>query len=193
MCHRLLTDSSLFSLLFRIDEELSEGVRGQGCPCGGVLHSARYRRKPRGIAGREDSCSHWRHSFCCDREGCRKRATPPSVRFLGRRVYIGVVVVLLTALHQGVDARRARHLRETIGVDRRTLGRWREWWLEDFVRSRFFKAERGRFLPPLEKGFLPLSLVRRFGAGVRDRLVSLLRFLSPITTTTWAGFAMDGN
>ena len=37
----------------------------------------------------------YRFSFCCDRDGCRKRVTPPSVRFLGRRVYLGAVVILI--------------------------------------------------------------------------------------------------
>jgi hypothetical protein len=35
-----------------------------------------------------------RTSFCCHRDGCRERATPPSVVFLGRRVYAGAAVVL---------------------------------------------------------------------------------------------------
>jgi hypothetical protein len=38
-----------------------------------------------------------RFSFCCDRDGCRNRATPPSVRFLGRKVYLGAVVMLISA------------------------------------------------------------------------------------------------
>jgi len=30
----------------------------------------------------------WRFSFCCARDGCRTRKTPPSFRFLGRKVYL---------------------------------------------------------------------------------------------------------
>lgn len=71
------------------------------------MHRADYDRKPRG--GPE----HWseRHSFCCDQDGCRRRHTPPSVRFLGRKVYVGFVVVLKTALHQGLNAARLAQLR----------------------------------------------------------------------------------
>ena len=39
-----------------------------------------------------------RFSLCCGREGCRHRATPPSVRFLGRRVYVGAVVIVASAI-----------------------------------------------------------------------------------------------
>jgi hypothetical protein len=39
-----------------------------------------------------------RFSLCCGREGCRRRATPPSVRFLGRRVYVGAVVIVASVL-----------------------------------------------------------------------------------------------
>ena len=64
----------------------------------GMLHSARYPRKPRG--GLDDLGPDYatRLSFCCAVDGCRRRTTPPSVRYLGRRVYLGAVVVLVTAM-----------------------------------------------------------------------------------------------
>ena len=76
-------------------------LRKQGCPCGGrctaQLSSAAARWCP--ISSPKDYG--YRLSFCCDRDGCRKRATPPSVRFLGRKVYLGAVVVLVAAMRQG--------------------------------------------------------------------------------------------
>ena len=39
-----------------------------------------------------------RFSFCCAVDGCRKRATPPSLRFLGRKVYLATVVTLISAM-----------------------------------------------------------------------------------------------
>jgi len=33
--------------------------------------------------------------FCCAVDGCRSRATPPSLRFLGRKVYLAAIVVLV--------------------------------------------------------------------------------------------------
>lgn len=72
--------------------------------CGGALHRANYPRKVRGLppgASAGDGAGgpgpELRLSFCCAREGCRKRHTPASLRFLGRRVYAGVVLVLVMA------------------------------------------------------------------------------------------------
>lgn len=122
-----------------------------------------------------------RHSFCCGREGCRKRHTPASVRFLGRRVYVAVVVVLLAAMRHGVNPARAGLLRERLGIDRRTLERWRRWWLEDFVAGRFWKAARPRFPAAFCQQTLPLSLCEAFEIEQRrDRLLDLLGFLSPL-------------
>ena len=85
-----LGDGQLYALLRRCDEDLAAEQRAGGCPhCGGVLHSARYPRKPRGAVERLPDEYGWRLSLCCAREGCRKRATPPSLRFLGRKVYLG--------------------------------------------------------------------------------------------------------
>src|SRR6185436_12698674 len=88
----------------------------------------------------------YRDSFCCDQDGCRKRHTPPSFRFLGRKVYWGLVVLLVSAMRHGINAQRVHALRESLGIDRRTLERWRVWWLEQFVQSTFWKAAQSRFL-----------------------------------------------
>jgi len=144
------------------------------------LHQGHYPRKPRGLAEAESQESR-RHSFCCGREGCRKRHTPPSVRFLGRRVYVAVVVVLVSALRHGVSPERAELLRERLGIDRHTLERWRRWWLEDFVESRFWRGVRGGLPPGLEDRNVPWSLCEAFGIEARDRLLDLLGFLSPLS------------
>ena len=144
-----LAHPQLHQLLAKVDLDLAEKVRQGGClHCLlGHLHSAKYKRKPR--SGAEKIETIYRHSFCCDQDGCRKRHTPPSVRFLGRRVYWGVVVVLVSAARHGLTPQRVRVLREALGIDRRTLERWREWWLETFVQSSFWKIARARFLPLL--------------------------------------------
>ena len=179
---RILSHPVLGVILSKIDEDLAEQVRQANCPhCDGALHVSRYPRKPRGpadlVAGWQ-----WRASFCCAHDGCRRRATPPSVRFLGRRVYAGVIVVLLSALCHGVSARHVRRLREEIGVDRRTLCRWRAWWTEVFPVTSFYRIARARFVPPPDVAALPLSLARRFGEFEPEPLARLLRFLSPLTT-----------
>ena len=184
-CRRQPAGQCLYRLLEHVDSELAQSVREQGCQfCSeGTLHRADYERKPRG------GPTHWdeRHSFCCDQDDCRRRHTPPSVRFLGRKVYVAFVVILKTALHQGLDAARLAHLRLALpGIDRRTVERWLEWWREDFVRSSFWKAARARFMPPLAQEPLALGLCERFGIESADRVVELLRFLAPITTVSRA-------
>lgn len=185
LCQGYLADQQLHELLEKVDSELAAKVRQGGClHCAGKLHRADYKRKPRGGPKRDEEI--YRDSFCCDQDGCRKRHTPPSVRFLGRRVYWGFVVVLVSAMHHGLKAERVRVLRESLGIDRRTLERWRAWWLETFVQSSFWKAARARFMPLICEKTLPLSLCQAFQLDRRDRLLELLRFLSPLTTTSIA-------
>src|SRR5208337_1429585 len=73
-------------LLLAVDRDLADACRTEGCACGGRRHMARYARKPRGRPCRLGPEHDQRFSFCCAVDGCRSRATPPSLRFLGRRV-----------------------------------------------------------------------------------------------------------
>ena len=202
-CQSYLADQQLHQLLEKVDADLAEKVRQSGCQhCCGKLHRAKYRRKPRGQprTDREEREEQqaveqpedvFRDSFCCDQEGCRKRHTPPSVRFLGRKVYWGFVVVLVSVMRHGLKPERLQALRETLGVDRRTVERWREWWLGIFVESSFWRGARARFMPPLCPQTMPWSLGIRFEIQRRDRLLALLKFLAPITTpTAWKEFVM---
>jgi hypothetical protein len=198
VCHALLRDASLYDQLLTFDCDLAAEARAAGCAfCGGILHSARYPRKPR--AGLDELGPDYatRLSFCCAVDGCRRRTTPPSVRYLGRRVYLGAVVVLVTAMTGGITATRAARLREWLGVSVRTLKRWRVWWQETFVASPFWRGARGRFMPPVVIEVLPASLLERFAGDERTRLFHALVFLAPLTTRRVdrrAGLAMaDGN
>jgi hypothetical protein len=176
----------LFEVLFAVDQDLAAGARAAGCPaCGDRLHSARYPRKPRGGPADLSLGYEWRFSFCCAGEGCRRRATPPSVRFLGRRVYLGAVVVLVTALQAGITPMRAQRLRELLGVNVRTLKRWRSWWRTTFVATAFWRAVHGRFVPSVKIETLPASLLERFlSLDQQSRLVHMLRFVCPLTTAS---------
>jgi hypothetical protein len=78
---------------------------------------------------------------------------------MGRRVYLGAVIVLVTAMLGGITATRAAQLREWLGVNVRTLKRWRVWWRETFVASAFWRGARGRFMPPVASETLPASLL----------------------------------
>lgn len=179
MCHALLQDPDFFLFLLRIDEEFATETRGAGCRCGGVLHSARYPRKPRGCPVRVREDYSWRFSFCCAR--CAQRATPASVRFLGRRVYVAMVLTLVSP--RGGTAARA--LCELLTIPVRTLERWRSWWSRDFMRTPFWQSMRERFIPPVPMPRLPQSLLERFDTGTpAHRLQRLLRFLAPLSTRT---------
>jgi hypothetical protein len=176
-------NATFWSFLFTVDQDLAERARKQGCPCGGRLHRADYPRKPRGSADALPDTYKSRFSFCCDRDACRKRATPPSVRFLGRKIYLGAFVVLISAMRHGPSLRRAGELATLFGVDRRTIGRWQQFWREHFPQTHFWKSARGRLLPTFHVTTLPLSLLSAFVAQSDDceGWGRLLRFLSPIS------------
>ena len=183
MYQSLLWDSSFFDLLLRFDEDLAAEVREAGCSfCGGVLHSARYRRKPRGGPEGLGAEHRVRESFCCAVEGCRRRATPPSVRFLGRKVFFGLWVLLLPVLREGPTAQRLSRLEEVFTVSRRTLLRWRQWWREVVPRSRFWQARRGDWASPVAEQALPGSLLVGFSplAATSERVLSALVWLAPL-------------
>lgn len=188
MMHKLLADARFYALLLEIDRDLARSVRDARCACAGPLHASHYPRKPRGGPAALPEGYERRYSFCCGREGCRARSTPPSVRFFGRRWYLAPVVVLVSALQHGANARRLAAVRKWLGdrVSRKTVERWRRWWLERFTASPCWTAGRGLFVPAVPEARLPLSLLDRFEGDDRDRLVAALRFLSPATTGSWA-------
>ena len=97
-------------------------------------------------------------------------------------MYLGAVVVLVTAMLGGITATRAAQLRAWLGVSVRTLTRWRAWWRETFVASAFWRGAQGRFMPPVAIETLPASLLERFAGEERTRLLHALGFLAPVTT-----------
>jgi hypothetical protein len=158
--------------------------------CGGRLDDGRYPRKPRvSPAVKLPDDYDRRFSYSCATRTCRKRQTPASTRFLGRRVYLGAVVVLATAMQQGTTRWRASQLRELLGVSVQTLARWRAWWAEAFVESAFWKAARAAFSPPVAEKAVPSSLLERFVGDAHEQLAALLRLLSPLSTA--AGYVPD--
>jgi len=150
MCQAVLNDPRVFALLLRIDEEEAARIRALRWRCDGPLHVAVQARKPRGGLWPR-AADRTRLSFCHGQ--CRRRRTPRSVRFLGRRVYYGVVVVLASALAGELRAGREARLLVALGVPRRTLRRWRQWWLTEFISTPFWTG-CGR-------------LARQFAAAVR--------------------------
>lgn len=188
MSHRTSSESSLWAKLFYIDQQKADQVRAAGCQhCqNGVLHAAHYPRKPRGedrqILGPEYA---WRFSFCCSQ--CRKRTTPESVRFLGRKVYLGATIAQLSAQTEGLEKDQRAELIERLEVPQQTLHRWRHWWQRKLPASTLWRSLAGRFSPCINTRQLPEQLlIRLSGADSGERLVQLLQLLSPMTTTSGA-------
>lgn len=178
MCHALLQDPKFLTLLLRIDHEFAAQRRADGCRCGGNLHCADYPRKPRGCprSMRDEYSS--RLSLCC--AVCRTRSTPLSVRFLGRRVYLALAVVLVSAGRTAASPTGV-HLGAELGVARQTLQRWQAWWTEQFPLTPLWRATCARFMPPADVLGFPLTLLERFTGSPESSLMRLLVFLSPVT------------
>lgn len=179
----LLGEVRFHEVLLKFDQDLAEHVRGERCRiCGAALHAGHYARKPRGALPELSDEHRERFSWCCARDGCRKRATPASLRFLSRKVYLGAIVVLISAMRCGANPRRMRELHERIGASRRTVERWCQWWRTIFAQSPFWRAAADKFKSPVATADLPASLLERFSGPDEQALMSLLRFLAPITT-----------
>jgi len=103
-----------------------------------------------------------------------------SVRFLARRVYLGLAVVLVSARPAGPTPAAAR-LGLALGVARRTLARWRVWWREQFPLTPLWRAACARFMPPVPEALLPGELIERFTGPAQGALMRLLVWLSPVT------------
>ncbi len=165
-----------------LDRDQAETCRAAGCPdCGGRLHVANYQRKPRGWLIELGEEHNLRFSFCCAVDGCRARATPSSLRFLGRKVYLTVIVTLAAAMREGLTDRRLKTLGGAIAVDRRTVARWRSWWLSTFPAMPLWRARSAAFMPPADVVAFPASLLSRFAGIAAERLEAWLGFLGPMT------------
>jgi len=196
MLHQFKFAVEFFAWLDGLDRQLARWVAQLGCPhCGGPLHQGNYERKPRGALVATDAEGFpLRYSLCCGREGCRKRCMPPSLRFLGRRVYVEAVVFLASvmALVLGGLSSASR----ATEVPARTLKRWLGWWRGMFPETEACADIRARLMPPPEMTMLPRSLYDRIeeelsrGGSARspgDVYVVAARLLMPCTTSSMPG------
>lgn len=178
----ILRDTRFYDLLLGFDREIAELAHAGRClECGAKQHWGSYARKPRGGPAGLGPEHLRRFSLCCAADGCRKRETPGSLRFLGRKVFFGAMVVLITAMQSGPNPARMKRLRELVGVSRRTVARWREWWQRVFAGSPFWRAHRALALTA-GTADLPDSLLQSFDGAIERQLISFLRFLAPVTT-----------
>lgn len=160
---------------------MTRRVAAEGCPvCDGPLHRCDCDRKPRGalVAPAGEAFAR-RFSLCCRREGCRKRAMPPSVRFLGPRVYWGAVVILATIV--ALALRAAAKIRRRAGVPARTTRRWLGWWQGPFLRTGVFVSICARLIGA-DVGRVPASIVDRLEGTQTQQVRTMLELLAPLTT-----------
>lgn len=174
MCQKLLSDVKFLQGLFGEDWRMAEQLRRKGCPhCHGRLHQAHYPRKVRGLPDEAEQYFERRFSFCCAE--CRRRQTPPSLRFQGRAVYaaLAVLVAGVLAVQQGVAAAVG-----AVGGSRRTVGRWRRWCQRGLPSSSWWKRHSGQFREPPDTQRMPLSLLEQIaGATEAERARRALRLL----------------
>lgn len=180
--HTLLESVTFHQALFHLDRLLAAKAQEVGDLRGGRLHRADYPRKPAGVPARFADLYSRRLSFCSDRDGDRRRLTPPSVRFMGRRVYAFAVFLLASVLRDDVNELRAAQLKGLLDVSEQTLRRWRRWWLETFPATAVWRELRGRFVPGISLDELPAALLSR--SRIRSegkRVLKLLELLSPLS------------
>ncbi|HEY3236748.1 MAG TPA: hypothetical protein VGJ84_18665 [Polyangiaceae bacterium] len=184
--------AKFFQELLRIDGQAVSEAQRSGCRhCQGRLDRADYPRKVRGLPAGVEEHFGKRFSLCCCRDGCRKRLTPASVRFLGRRVYAGALVLVASMVCLLVGKPEP-----LFGVPALTIGRWSTWWRSALRQTAFWKVARVRLLPAVDEALLPTSLLERFSTGDRpsargdpepiceQALLSALSFLRPVTTSS---------
>jgi hypothetical protein len=183
MFDRIELGSEFFEGLLAVDVAIVQAANGRGCRfCGGRLHRGDYPRKPRGgLIGRAAEAFKRRFSLCCSEEGCRRRATPPSVRFLGRRVYVGAVVIVASAVAMMMAT--ASGAAQATGVAAKTARRWLRWWRGAFTTTPVFVELSGRFLPAISRPRLPVSILERLPGTLEARVQSVLGWLKPLTAT----------
>ncbi len=140
MSQNFLFSATFHLVLNKIDQELAKEVKQLGCLyCGHKLHQANYPRSPVGLSSQFRDHYDERLSFCCDT--CRKRTTPQSVRFFGRRWFPAPLLILISALMLGINDRRREQVKKHFGiiVSESTWKRWRRWWHESFQATLFWQ------------------------------------------------------
>jgi len=102
---------------------------------------------------------------------------------MGRKVFFGVVVLLLPILRDGPSPERLRRLEQRFVVSRRTLYRWRQWWRGVVPQSRWWQGERGHWATPIDPEQLPGSLLAVFSGieAVPDRVIAVLKRLASLS------------
>jgi hypothetical protein len=182
MSHNFIFNATFYAFLNDLDRDILTKAQEEGClHCGGKLHRSDYPRSPMGVRAEHRHYYERRFSLCCN--DCRKRTTPSSVRFFGRRWYPAPLFMLICILNLGINERRLKAINRHFGivVSKTTWKRWRRWWRERFITTRFWQQNKGLLSPKAHQGYCPRNLFKLFSGTLQEKLTVLLQFLSPMT------------
>lgn len=182
----LATSASFFAALGEMDREYAFECRERPCEhCNeGPLHQAHFMRKGFGYGLPGDSLEEAtvRYSFCCGRDGCRKRMTPESLRFRPKEPYLAITFILVSAFHYGLTDKRFEQAAKVTPVSRSTLDRWLKWWREKFPSSVAWRRLRGmRLVPSDALDHAPAFFLTAFnepGRELKDAIILMLTAFS---------------
>ncbi len=183
MYTEIVADASFLQVLLQIDRRLLEVAKKCGCAhCSSTLHISHYPRKIRGLSVDADPVFAVRFSLCCGH--CRRRHTPPSVRFMGRRVY-AFVAVIVACVQACIAAASVRSVR-----------RWRRWWTERLPCLAVWKHVQSRFVPGIDVEQLPKALLDRCepvaGQCSSQGMLRMLALMLPLSRSEGQSTIADG-
>lgn len=149
---------------------------------------ATYRRKPRGFpkdiqADLLEKYFSFRLSYLCLNRDCRKRTTPPSCRFLGRKVYVATAILLACRaieLGQAVSLEEIRRLIVAF-IPKRTARRWIAWWRQAVWSGAFWREWQGQIKGDIQRD--------HFLCGVWGHFEGVMRPWPPVGTDSVAEIA----
>lgn len=169
MCQLFLFQSSFIQKLQKYDEDTMLAAKERGCPhCAGVLDRADYRRKPRCPLDALPEGFSVRYSLCCREDGCRRRLTPRSIRFFGRRVYWSVAILLISA-----------QLLFQSQIENRTVRRWKTFWDKGFLDSAEWRRARGAILMMDQAAGSLMGVLSASSPQSHQSLIRLLHLITP--------------
>ena len=164
--HYIAANDLFFHELRKHDYALFLKIKSEGCLlCRSKLDTSNFKRKPRGLGENEEV----RYSLCCRLEGCRKRITTPSLRFFGRKVYSGWVIIL------ALDYLKELGLYGQISSQ--TLARWKNFWRDRLSEQNPFMLKARSILPPGLSGCdRPGGLLSVFNFPEKTSWIPILKF-----------------
>ena len=171
--------TAFLSELVAIDFDSAQKMKALGCPeCKSALHKSNYTRKFRGLEVELPPQFEVRFSFCCSKDGCRRRLTPPSVRFMRHKVYLALVILLVSS---GIMT----FLGENFQVSLHTLSRWQRAWSQILSPTNPLYLGLKAFIPVgLKEDRTPLPILNwflgqpqvQFVEGIQNALLFFLKF-----------------